>query len=217
MIEHEQYSDQMKQNTRVQLSQLLQERNEYPERAAEIDARVAEIFGETHAVLVMDMSGFSRLTIKHGIMHFLAMIHRMNSITIPAIEEHGGTVIKTEADNVFAIFEEVQAAIETAIDINRRLSAANTMLPEEMDMHGKFGIGYGEVLIVERQDLFGSEVNLASKLGEDLAAREEILVTEAAFSRLEKGFAEFDEIEMKISGLQLLVRRLRPASTPRSS
>lgn len=202
----------MKQNTRAQLSQLLQERNEYPDRAAEIDARVAEQFGETHAVLVMDMSGFSRLTIKHGIMHFLAMIHRMNAITIPAIKEHGGEVIKTEADNVFAIFPEVRAAVETAQDINRRLSAANTMLPDEMDMHGKFGIGYGEVLIVENQDMFGSEVNLASKLGEDLAAREEILITEAAFARLEQGFAEFDEVEIAISGLQLLVRKVKPAS-----
>ena len=75
----------MKKNTRAQLNQLLQERNEYPDRAAEIDARVSELFGEMHAVLVMDMSGFSRLTIQYGIMHFLAMIQRMNAIVVPAI------------------------------------------------------------------------------------------------------------------------------------
>lgn len=200
----------MKRNTRAELSRLLQERNEYPDRAAQIDAKVSEIFGQTHAVLVMDMSGFSRLTIKHGIMHFLAMIHRMNAIAIPAIKEHGGEVIKTEADNIFAIFPEVKEALETAMDINRRLSAANTMLPEEMDMHGKFGIGYGELLIVEDEDLFGSEVNLASKLGEDLARREEILLTEAAFNRLEAGFVVCEEVEMSISGLKLLVRKVKP-------
>jgi adenylate cyclase len=200
----------MKRNTRAELSKLLQERNEYPDRAAQVDARVSEIFGQTHAVLVMDMSGFSRLTIKHGIMHFLAMIHRMNAIAVPAIEEHGGEVIKTEADNIFAIFPDVKEALETAMDINRRLSAANTMLPEEMDMHGKFGIGYGEMLIVEEEDLFGSEVNLASKLGEDLARREEILLTEAAFNRLEAGFVVCEEVEMSISGLQLLVRKVKP-------
>ena len=205
----------MKKNTRAQLTQLLQERNEYPERAAEIDAKVSEIFGETHAILVMDMSGFSRLTIKHGIMHFLAMIHRMNAITVPAIEEHGGDVIKAEADNIFAIFPDVKSALETALDINRRLSAANTMLPDEMDIHGKFGIGYGEVLIVENEDLFGSEVNLASKLGEDLAQREEILLTEEAFGKLEAGLMEFEEVEMTISGLQLLIRKVKAASTPR--
>ncbi|HEX8776008.1 MAG TPA: adenylate/guanylate cyclase domain-containing protein [Pyrinomonadaceae bacterium] len=205
----------MKKNTRAQLNQLLQERNEYPDRAVEIDAKVSELFGETHAVLVMDMSGFSRLTIQYGIMHFLAMIQRMNAIVVPAIEEHGGEVVKTEADNVFAIFPQVKAAVETAMDINRRLSAANTMLPDEMDMHGKFGIGYGEVLLVEDEDLFGSEVNLASKLGEDLARREEILITEAAFGNLETGFTEFEEIEMSISGLKLVVRKVVPASAPR--
>src|SRR5919199_1182131 len=136
----------MKKNTKAQLSQLLQERNEYPDRAAEIDAKVREIFGETHAVLVMDM--------------------------------------------------------------NRRLSAANTMLPEEMDMHGKFGIGYGEVLIVEDEDLFGSEVNLASKLGEDLAERGEILLTESAFAEVEAERRECEEVNMSISGLQLRVHRV---------
>ena len=124
-------------------------------------------------------------------------------------------MIKTEADNVFAIFAEVKAAVETAMDINRRLSAANTMLPDEMDMHGKFGIGYGEVLVVEESDIFGSEVNLASKLGEDLARREEILLTEAAFGNLETGFTEFEEIEMSVSGLKLVVRKVVPASAPR--
>ena len=69
----------MRKNTREELNKLLQERNEYPERAAEVDAKIEEQFCETHAVMVMDMSGFSRLTIKYGIIHFLAMIHRMKS------------------------------------------------------------------------------------------------------------------------------------------
>lgn len=198
----------MKNNTREELNRLLQERNEYPDRTEQIDARIRETFGETHAVMVMDMSGFSRMTIKHGIMHFLAMIHRMNQIVAPTVREHGGEVVKFEADNAFAIFEKVEDAVEAAIDTSRRFSAANTMLPEEMDMHGKFGIGYGEVLIVEGADLFGSEVNLASKLGEDLAARGEILLTEAAFSRIEADKREYEEVSMAISGLQLNVHKV---------
>ncbi|PYS48407.1 MAG: adenylate/guanylate cyclase domain-containing protein [Acidobacteria bacterium] len=198
----------MKNNTREELSRLLQERNEYPERIEQIDALIRETFGETHAVMVMDMSGFSRVTIKHGIMHFLAMIHRMNQIVAPTVREHGGRVIKFEADNAFAIFDKVEDAIEAAIDTSRRFSAANTMLPEEMDMHGKFGIGYGEVLIVEDKDLFGSEVNLASKLGEDLAERGEILLTEAAFAEVDAEKREYEEVSMTISGLQLDVHKV---------
>lgn len=205
----------MDKQTRAGLAELLQERNEHPERAAEVDQQIRDIFGETHAILVMDMSGFSRLTLAHGIIHFLSMIHRMHQIALPAVEEHGGEVIKWEADNIFAVFPEVEEAVEAAIDIMRRFSAANTMLPEEMDMHGKFGIGYGEALIIERDDLYGSEVNLASKLGEDLAQREEILLTEAAFSRVDPKARNYEEVKMSISGLELIVHKVKYDATPR--
>lgn len=188
---------------------MLQERNEHPERMAEIDAKIKETFSETHAILIMDMSGFSRITLQHGIIHFLAMIHRMNEIARPAIEEHGGEVVKFEADNAFAVFSEVEEAIGAALDILKRLSAANTMLPPELDMYGKFGIGYGEVLMLEDDDLFGAEVNLASKLGEDLAERNEILLTEEAYKRLKQHSEEYEESVKSISGLELRIHKIK--------
>jgi adenylate cyclase len=199
----------MRRKTRAELSRLLQQRNEYPDRAPQIDAEIRETFGETYAVMVMDMSGFSRLTIKHGIIHFLAMIHRMNQIAMPTVEEHDGAIIKFEADNAFAIFPDVEQAVEACVDIIKRLEAANTMLPDELDMHGKFGIGHGEVLIVQDEDLYGAEVNLASKLGEDLASRNEILLTEAAFNRADKDKRRYEKVEMSISGLHLVVYRVK--------
>lgn len=199
----------MKQRTQEALAVLLQERNERPESTVEIDARIRESFGETCAILVMDMSGFSRLTIAYGIIHFLSMIHRMQQIVSPTVSDHGGELIKREADNVFAIFTDVERAIEAAIDITKRLSAANTMLPDTMDMYAKFGIGYGEVLIIEREDLYGIEVNLASKLGEDLAQRDEILLTESAFSRVEPNLRKYVEMRMSISGMELVVHKVK--------
>ena len=204
----------MKKQTWDKFAGLLQERNEHPERAAQIDSKIYEIFGETLAVLVMDMSGFSRLTIKHGLIHFLAMIHRMHQIALPTVEEHGGEVIKWEADNVFALFPEVEQAVDAAIDILKRFSAANTMLPEEMDLYGKFGIGYGETLIVEREDLYGSEVNIASKLGEDLAKAGEILLTEAAFARVDKKARRYKKEKKSISGLSLIVHKVLQDEQP---
>lgn len=187
---------------------MLQERNEYPERAAQIDARIRETFSETHAIMVMDMSGFSRLTVAYGIIHFMAMIHRMQQVVAPTVEEHGGEIIKWEADNVFAVFAEVERAIEAAVDIMKRFSAANTMLPDEMDLYAKFGIGYGETLIIERQDLYGGEVNLASKLGEDLARRDEILLTESAFGRVDASIRQYAEVRMSISGLEFVAYKV---------
>ena len=41
------------------------------------------------------------------------------------------------------------------------------------------GLGYGRLLKIADEDVFGAEVNAASKLGEDTAQAGEILVTEA--------------------------------------
>jgi class 3 adenylate cyclase len=198
--------------TREKLNKLLQERNEQPSRAAEVDEKIRQAFGETLAIMVMDMSGFSKQTIRYGIIHFLAKIHRMHSIVVPAVEAHGGEIIKVEADNVYAAFPEVELAVDASIDASVRMEAANSMLPEELDMIGEFGIGYGEVLVIDNEDLYGSEMNLASKLGEDLAQRGEILLTESAYQQADAGKREYEPLDMTVSGLELKVYRVKRTS-----
>jgi adenylate cyclase len=195
-------------NTKAELNRLLEERSLHPERASEIDAAIYATFGVTRAVLIMDMAGFSRTTIKHGVIHFLTMIHRMNEVTQPVIERHGGLLVKFEADNVFALFPLVDQALDAAQDLINCLDAANAVLPAEMDMRGKFGIGYGEILLIEDHDLFGSEVNLASKLGENLALANEILLTEAAQTRAVTQAAQLQLQSVAISGIHLQYYRL---------
>ena len=194
----------MKTNNRAYLESLLQERNEHPERMAEIDAKINENFRQNYAILVMDMSGFSRTTVRYGIIHFLAMIHRMHGIVKPIISEGGGTVVKEEADNIFAVFPDVKSAVEAAIDSLKQTAAVNTTVPPEMDIYLCIGIGCGDVLMLEGEDMYGSEFNLASKLGEDLAERGEILLTSAAFEKLEGDKQDWQKMELSISGLELV-------------
>src|SRR5947209_16992009 len=201
--------------TKKRMERLLQERVEHPERAAEIDARIREVFGETLAVFVMDMTGFSRQTLRYGIIHFLAQIHRMHSIATPVVEGHGGEVIKYEADNIFAVFPEVEQAVEAAIELDRSLELADTMLPEENDMHGEFGIGFGEILVIENEEIFGSEVNLASEIGIDLATRCETLSTESAHSRVEQGTREYERLRMTVSGIELVAYKVKKVAEAR--
>jgi adenylate cyclase len=191
----------------AELSRLLDARNEHPESLAEIDAEIWRRFGRTRAVLVLDMCGFSRLTMRYGITHFLAMIRRLQTIVRPVIAAGGGAVIKTEADNVFATFGDVPPALATARAIQRSLDAANVFLPEDWDLHASIGIGYGPLLFVgaessDEQDLFGSEMNIASKLGEDVAGRGEILLSEAARERVEVE-SDAAEIPVQLSGLTI--------------
>ncbi len=190
-------------NTRHLFHQLLQERNEYPERSPDIDRRIQEQFAATHAIFVLDMAGFSRSTIKYGIIHFLAMFHRVTTIAKPIIQAHHGRLVKIEADNIFAIFPTVASAVETAITLFRHMAAVNTGLPNEMDVYASVGIGYGEILMIEDQDMYGSEMNLACKLGEDLARPGEILLTEAAFAQIQPSDPAIARLDLAISGIEL--------------
>ena len=202
-------------NTRAALNQLLQERNDYPERSTAIDAQIQSIFEQDCAILVLDMSGFSRLTVRYGIIHFLAMVHRMNAIATPLVNHHQGRVVKQEADNLFAVFPTVQGAIDSAVDILKGFTAANTGLPDEQDLYAGMGIGYGKTLLVGETDLYGSEMNLACKLGEDLARRGEVLLTEAAFSQIEANPSRWERLVLSISGLELIAYKLKVSVSTR--
>jgi adenylate cyclase len=199
--------------TRVELNRLLQERNEYPERSSIIDAQIHAFFEQDCAILVLDMSGFSRLTIRYGIIHFLAMVHRMNAIATPLIQHQHGRVVKQEADNLFAVFPTVQNAIASAADIFKGFAAVNTGLPDEQDLDAGIGIGYGKTLLVGETDLYGSEMNLACKLGEDLARRGEVLLTEAAFEQIEAIPDQWERLNLSVSSLELIAYKLKVPAT----
>lgn len=191
---------------------MLRERNEHPERLAEIDARIRSTFTSRHAVLVLDMAGFSRLTMKYGVVHFLAMIERMQSYVLPIIAggDFGGRTVKTEADNVFALFPDVPEALRCALRIRDDMARVNELLPEDWDVHVSIGIGYGDLLVVGDDDLFGNEMNLASKLGEDVAGPAEILLTAAAGERVSADVAALEPGRCAIGGLSLEYRRVVP-------
>src|ERR1044072_7957261 len=107
------------QSGRELLDRLLSDLNQYAARRAEIETQIREAFERRVAILALDMVGFSRLTIEHGIIHYLAMIHQMAEGATPAVKGNGGKVIKQEADNLFAVFERADQALEAALDIFR--------------------------------------------------------------------------------------------------
>jgi adenylate cyclase len=196
------------------LRRLLSDRNQYPDRAAAIDEEIRGTFERRVAILVLDMSGFSRLTRTYGIIHYLAMIRQMETAATPAVMNNGGTVIRQEADDLFAIFDEPAQALEAALDIFLAFKAVNEVVPEERDICGSIGIGYGETLVIDDDDLFGNEMNVASKLGEDLAESWEILLTRAAHAALPAGRYRFSELGYTISGLELQAFRFESRMPP---
>jgi adenylate cyclase len=189
-------------NSRSTLEQLLFKRRFALEvDRTDIDREIQDIFGQTQAVLVLDTCGFSRNTVNDGIIGALTVIQHMQSIVIPTVMTYCGTVVKLDADNVFAILPDPDFAVQAAAEIFRRLNA--------VELHVSIGVGYGDILIIEgsepyANDLYGTEVNLASKLGEDIAEADELLLTEMAFKKLYKAdTSSWEPTEFKISGLTI--------------
>ena len=201
-------TEPLKRNSQAHLDRLLQQMLDQPEREAELTREVEEQFGETRAVLVLDMSGFSRTTQLRGIVAFLLMIHRMRQIVTPVIEAHGGLVIKAEADNLLCLLNSVADAVAAARALIQHLNTENATCGGDRQIYVSIGIGWGRVLNIDEDDLFGDEVNLASKLGEDLAGRSEVLLTPAAQAQAAEAGIATREAAASISGLPLTYHRL---------
>lgn len=169
-----------------------------------IQQQLWQRFGAHKAVFIMDMSGFSRLTQKYGIVHYLSMVRRMQLVTEPIIEQHAGQVIKFEADNCFAAFDNPHDAVRAAIALNISFSSMNIFTDDKFDIQVSIGIDDGDVLMIGGPDYFGNPVNCASKLGEDIAAPGEILVSEHAFQQIptEAG-VKGKPVSFSISGVEL--------------
>jgi adenylate cyclase len=169
-----------------ELGALLDERRAAPtpEARATVDARIDTRFRRELAILVLDMSGFSRITKEEGIIHFLEMIHRMHDLTRPVVREHGGEVVKLLADNLFAVFHAPADAARAADAIHRACDEDAAGRPPNERVKVSIGLGYGDMLYLDGMDCFGDEVNLAFKLGEDIATGGTTLATEALVAEL---------------------------------
>lgn len=169
-------------NARFQ--QLLLDYSAEPDEARRkrIDQSIWDEYGREAAVLVLDMSGFSQLTNRYGLVHYLSMVRRMELTADPIVRGCGGTPVKFEADNCFAMFPTVDDAIAASFALNAAFDAANESTPDELDIRIAIGIDHGRILLVDGSDFFGHPVNRASKLGEDLARPGEVLVTAEAMA-----------------------------------
>jgi class 3 adenylate cyclase len=191
----------------AELDRLLKRRNSTPAHQRRIDRQIIRKFRRTRAVFVLDMAGFSISVQRYGIIHHLAKIHRMQAIVGAAVRTCGGVVAKFEADNCFATFSTAARAVEAGRRIQAELKAANISASERDALHVSIGIGYGPILLA-CDDLFGDEMNLASKLGEDIAQSGEVLLTERARRSLRGARLRFEEMALSISGVHLRAAKL---------
>jgi adenylate cyclase len=190
-----------------ELDILLDQRIEHPEKTKMIDAKITKTFEKEKTIFILDMSGFSKAVQRYGIIHYLSMIRRMRRFVGPAVAKNKGIVVKFEADNCFAVFENPDHALAAALDIHHDLGVANIVTADESDVVVSIGIGHGKILLA-CDDMYGNELNLAAKLGEDVAEKNEILLTDAAKKKLKNKKVRFQQLPITVSGVTMKVHKV---------
>lgn len=161
-----------------------------------VEAELMRRYATRLAILVVDLTRMARRTDEHGIAFALAVAHAADKAMRPAIDAHGGRVVKQVADTTFVVFPGAAVALLAALDAQRRLHGFHPGGTEPV--HGCMGLGFGDVLLVPGVDVFGAEVNRAFILGEDVARGGEVLATPAflaAVGELPAGVGAFEAPE----------------------
>jgi adenylate cyclase len=197
----------------VVLRALLERYDTDPTARSAIEAEVDQRFRRPHAVLVLDSSGFTRTVKTKGIIHFLALLQRLERMVQPLIADHGGKIVAREGDTIFAIFDAPPDAIAAALDIQERVGTDNAKRPVDEQVTCAIGIGFGEILAIGDHRIAGDEVNVAFKLGEDLAEGGEILVSDAAMAEMPEHSLEIEPVAFTVSGVTIDAHRVTTPTT----
>lgn len=192
------YSDEALKGSEARLWALVAARCAPGADREALDRRIWDLFGEEWTVMFTDLSGFSRSVAAFGIIHFLQVIHEQKQLLLPIVAEHDGILIKIEADSFLILFRRPERGLDCAVAMQRACAEHNAPKAPEEQVLLCVGLGHGRVLRIGDTDVYGQEVNAASKLGEDTAKAEEILVTDAVKRALEGrsdlAFARIEEV-----------------------
>jgi class 3 adenylate cyclase len=113
------------------------------------------------AVMFTDIVGSTEMTARLGDSAALELVRAHDALVRRGLEAYGGREIKHTGDGIMASFDNVANSVRAAADIQRRFAAYNADASETLSV--RIGIDAGEP-VEDHNDLFGSTVQLASRL-----------------------------------------------------
>jgi adenylate cyclase len=142
--------------------------------ATEVERRLTNI-------LSADVYGYSRLM---GLDEAgtLATLNAYRTAMTDLIAQHRGRVVNAAGDHLLAEFSSAVMAVQCAVEIQRQIAERNQALGPERQMWFRIGINLGDV-IVERDDLFGDDVNIAARL-QGMAEPGGVLISGTVFDQV---------------------------------
>jgi class 3 adenylate cyclase len=113
-------------------------------------------------LMFTDIVGSSALAEERGNEFAMKVVRVHNMIVKSTISHYGGQYIKHTGDGILAAYDDAQMAVKSAAVIQRCVREHNTEFPD-LPLSLRVGLNGGET-ISEGDDVFGSSVNLASRV-----------------------------------------------------
>lgn len=133
---------------------------------------------EDQYILVTDLSGFTRLTKKHGPVHYISIIVRMNQLWRSYLEKFNPVKFTLEADNFIGVFDSPEDAFNAACTFVALLTEFNESIPSDREhfkiMIGGVGIAQGSDLLYDDDigGFVGDTFREGFMFGEDLGEKD---------------------------------------------
>jgi adenylate cyclase len=174
------------------------------------------------AILAADVAGYSRLVAADEEGALAQVASHLRDVIQPAVEDHGGQVIKTTGDGVLAAFASVVSALQCAIRIQSAMAERNAGAAPGKRIDFRMGLHAADV-VIQGGDIFGDGVNVAARL-ETMADPGGICVSgrvqEDTQGRIEVAFEDLGEQTVKniprpVRTFRVLMDGAAPVAEPR--
>jgi TolB-like protein/class 3 adenylate cyclase len=170
------------------------------------------------AILAADVAGYSRLMSMDEEGTHERLKGHFRELIDPKITEHRGRIVKNTGDGLLAEFPSVVDAVRCAAEIQSGMINRNADVPEDKRILFRMGVNLGDV-IVEPEDIFGDDVNIAARL-EALAEPGGICISHAVRDRIGErlpySFEDIGEQSVKNIAHPLHVYRVRFEGDPKA-
>ena len=168
------------------------------------------------AVLFTDIDDSTGLWERHADL-MPEVLARHNELVTSAVTRAGGTIVKNRGDGFLAVFDDPEAALSAAAQVEMRLSEDGWLVGQD-EFTVRVAIDLGEI---ERRDgdIAGSAVNRCSRIL-DVARRGQILVSDdvAERSHVEGlAFVDLGEFPLRGIGAPVGLHRVEPIELPSRS
>lgn len=168
------------------VEKLIDERLKSEANKIQIDSRIWNLFGDNWTVMSVSLSGLSRFVADKSVVNFLQITYEARRILVNCINVYDSVLVNMSGGNTLILFKQTFEAVECAIDMQKEAEKYNLDKVDAEKILIRIAIGYGRILTVGTQDIFGTEVNAVSKLSQDTAKTGEILITSNVLSRINK-------------------------------